>query len=140
MMDFDQILRPLPLLTIVPAIALYAADLRHCAATGISSSPLSGTHDSATVLSTVSLVFLSLAVVWTILWMMVLGDLCREHRIKLNWVGLTDWMLWVALVSVGSTTISMRTSKDCKVFYPGSCDPSRKNAMSAAGALTIVTA
>lgn len=137
--NLDEILRPLPILTAVPCVALYTADIRRVSLNPVYPAPpgawLSG-WDGAAALDAVCLSFVGLSIAWSLNWMIVL----RYAKVNQCFVALVDFAFWVMLLGTGQTTLSMRSHKDQCAKYINACALDTINMMRAAGALMITTA
>jgi len=139
-----NVLHQIPLIFIVPLIALFASDLRRYDLVGtLSSSGQSSlwgysnswTSDKSLPLDIVALVVLGHCVIWDFLWSTLLY---RSERIPLTVFALVDFVLWAAVLGLGDTTLAMWCSTKTCVNYIGGCEPTSRGVMIAAGALMIV--
>jgi len=140
-------LRPLPILTTAPALTLFVADLhRPLFPPSSSSSHPQSSSTPPTKLDTPSLIldifcitFLSLAIIWAVLCSALFHHPShqRVHARIFAWV---DIFFWVALLTLGNTTLGMRSSWHTCGRYVGSCEAWVIGGMRAAGGLMVVAA
>ena len=123
--DYDTILHTLPVFTTFPALVLVTVDLHNYAH-----------RTSYLILDAVVLSFLSLNILWVLVWNRVPR---HRHGPLPFWVVCIDLLLLIAMMSLGDTTLSMRSSPhDCSKSL-GECSGTAKSIMIAAGVLMIIT-
>ena len=141
---FYNFLHQIPLLFIVPIVALYASDIRRYDLVGTlassSRSSLWGysytlTYDKSLPLNIVALVVLSHCVIWHFLWSTLLYP---RESIPLTTFALVDFVLWAAVLGLGDTTLAMRSSTKNCAQYIGGCESTNMGVIIAAGSLMIV--
>jgi hypothetical protein len=131
--DYDNLLRSLPLFTAVPALVLVAVDLHRYT----ENSKLHHVQrHSSLILDAILLAFLSLDILWALVWNII----CRYRKIELRaWIFCVDLLLLTAVLSLGDTALSMRSSKKNCSNVLGECNDTALAIMRAAGALVIIT-
>jgi hypothetical protein len=131
--DYDKVLRTVPLLTAVPALVLVAVDLHRYTT---NRKPSRVQRPSSLILDALLLGFVSLDILWALAW--TIGGRYRQIESR-AWTFCVDLLLLVAVLSLGDTTLAIRSSKTNCSSLLGECSDGALGIMRAAGALLIVT-